>query len=245
MFRRRSSSRESQPPLSEERGEEDRQDLFPDDDPDLPPLEAVHAAAEPEPEPEPEPQPPLRPLARTRPVPVPGPAAMSTSSSSTPTGFRPDIARRLSDLPGIASRRRPGEVGGDAQAREPERILSVGRDISLSGEINACDQLVVEGEIQAKLNECRVITVSPGGVFRGSADVEDADIGGLFDGDLVVRNRLKLRSGGRVSGTLRYGELEVEAGGKIVGTVQPIEAEEPTAEAATVTSLPDPGDRDA
>jgi cytoskeletal protein CcmA (bactofilin family) len=40
-----------------------------------------------------------------------------------------------------------------------------------------------------------------------------------------VRNRLFIRSTGRVSGTVRYGQIEIECGGQISGDIQaqPIE----------------------
>ena len=48
----------------------------------------------------------------------------------------------------------------------------------------------------------------------------EADIRGRFDGDLVVHKRLLIRATGRVSGAIRYGEIEIEAGGKISETIQ-------------------------
>ena len=83
--------------------------------------------------------------------------------------------------------------------------------------------MVVEGNIEAKLKDCRVIEVADGGIFKGSADIEQADIGGRFDGDLSVRGRLKIRGSGVISGNVRYGELEVEVGGRLVGTVEPLD----------------------
>ncbi|MCA8907565.1 MAG: polymer-forming cytoskeletal protein [Rhodospirillaceae bacterium] len=112
--------------------------------------------------------------------------------------------------------------------REPSgemssRRLLVGREISLAGEINSCDHLVVEGRIEAKLKDCRIIEVADGGIFKGSADIEQADIGGRFDGDLSVRGRLKIRGSGVISGNVRYGELEVEVGGRLIGTMEPLD----------------------
>src|SRR5262245_2086770 len=52
------------------------------------------------------------------------------------------------------------------------------------------------------------------GVLQGElgADVrvvEEAEISGIYDGELSVRKRLLIRSTGRVSGTVRYGEIEI------------------------------------
>jgi cytoskeletal protein CcmA (bactofilin family) len=156
-----------------------------------------------------------------------GSAMSMNKPPSTP--FKPDVPRRIVDIPGAPRRRfgEPGEPTGGmpAQAQsEHSRKLIVGRDISLSGEISACDHLVVEGRIEAKISDCRTIEVMDGGVFKGSAQIEEAYIAGTFEGELSVKGRLRLRGSGVVSGTVRYGELEVEAGGRVIGTMEPLES---------------------
>jgi len=107
------------------------------------------------------------------------------------------------------------------QKREAEqRKLIVGREISLAGEITSCDWLVVEGSVEANLANCRDIEISDTGVYRGSASIEQAEIRGRFDGVLNVRKRLFIRASGRVTGTVRYGQIEIERGGQISGDVQ-------------------------
>ena len=110
---------------------------------------------------------------------------------------------------------------GLPQRREAEmRKLIVGREISLAGEITSCDRLVVEGSVEANLANCRDIEISDTGVFKGSASIEEAEIRGRFDGVLNVRRRLLIRASGRVTGTVRYGQIEIECGGQISGDVQ-------------------------
>jgi cytoskeletal protein CcmA (bactofilin family) len=105
------------------------------------------------------------------------------------------------------------------QSIEPKTLI-VGPGISLSGEINSCDRLEVAGSVQAKLQDCRRMTITETGLFDGSAEIDEAEVYGRFEGDLVVRNRLFIRATGRVSGTTRYGQIEIEAGGRISGAIQ-------------------------
>ena len=135
--------------------------------------------------------------------------------------------------------------------REPEtRKLIVGREISLSGEITACDRLVVEGSVAANLANCRDIDIAESGLFKGSASIEDAEVRGRFEGTLNVRRRLLIRATGRVTGSVRYGQIEIECGGQISGDVQaqpmaesneaPARAAEPaSASRPNVVPLPD------
>jgi len=100
------------------------------------------------------------------------------------------------------------------------RQLTVGREISLSGEIASCDTLIVEGSVEANLQNCRDVDIAETGLFKGSAEIDNADVRGVFEGNLIVRKRLLIRSGGQVSGTIRYGQIEIELGGQISGDVQ-------------------------
>jgi cytoskeletal protein CcmA (bactofilin family) len=131
---------------------------------------------------------------------------------------RPQMPKRAVDLSAAPSR--PAE-SKSAPAPEPasgeKKQLIVGRGIRLQGEITACDLLVVEGEVEAKLNRTKAVQISEGGTFKGDAEIEEAEIGGVFEGSLVARKRLVVRATGQVTGDVRYGEIEVERGGRLSG----------------------------
>ncbi|HQY39448.1 MAG TPA: polymer-forming cytoskeletal protein [Giesbergeria sp.] len=97
--------------------------------------------------------------------------------------------------------------------------LTVGPNIKLKGvEITDCDTLVVEGTVEATMDS-RVIQISEQGAFRGSADIDIAEIRGDFNGTLTVRQKLVIYSTGKVSGKIRYGKLVIEEGGQISGEI--------------------------
>jgi cytoskeletal protein CcmA (bactofilin family) len=133
----------------------------------------------------------------------------------------PDLAR-ASDLsrPAESPLRRPFETVEPLKPEREMRRLSVGREITLSGEINSCDKLFIEGSVEANLTNCRDVDIAEGGLFKGSASIEDAEVKGRFEGNLVVRKRLLIKATGRVSGTIRYGQIEIECGGQISGDIQ-------------------------
>lgn len=100
--------------------------------------------------------------------------------------------------------------------------LVLGEGISISGEINDCDYLVVEGSVKADFKGSERIEIAENGEFKGSAQTMDADIAGLFDGTLVVNGRLTVRANGKIKGTIHYQELAVEAGAIIEGKLNTI-----------------------
>ena len=130
---------------------------------------------------------------------------------------------------------RPGvagayQYGWHSPVQEPPpKLLIVGPEINLAGEITACDRLVVEGSVQVTLNQTRAIEITETGRFtNGRAEVDEAEIGGIYEGALTVRGRLLIRATGRVAGTVRYGELEIERGGQLSGTVERRRPEQPS-----------------
>src|SRR5690606_11210831 len=126
------------------------------------------------------------------------------------------------DIPG--SRPRAAETTAADAPRESDRKLMIGRQISLTGgDIAACEHLIVEGRIEATLRDCRIIEVADSGSYKGIAEIEDADIGGRFDGERTVRNRLRVRGTAQIVGTIRYGILEVEPGARLSGTLEPLD----------------------
>jgi len=126
----------------------------------------------------------------------------------------PEKPRRLPEMPeGRRSRTKQPR-------REDTKMLVVGPEIVLKGEIKSLDRLVVEGQVEAKMKDCREIEIAETGTFRGKVEFDRADISGVFEGDLTAREYLVVRSTGRVTGTIRFGELEIERGGQIIGDIQ-------------------------
>ena len=126
----------------------------------------------------------------------------------------PDKPRRLPEMPGGRGRR------PDKARRDDGKMLVVGREIVLSGEINSCDRLVVEGKVEATMKDCLEIEIAETGTFKGQVEFDRADISGIFEGELTAREHLVVRATGRITGTVRFGELEIERGGQIIGDVQ-------------------------
>jgi cytoskeletal protein CcmA (bactofilin family) len=103
---------------------------------------------------------------------------------------------------------------------EGEAKLTVGPNIKLKGvEITDCDTLVVEGSVEATMDS-RMIQISERGSFKGSAEIDVAEIRGCFDGNLTVRQKLVIYSTGKVTGRIRYGKVVIEEGGQLSGEIE-------------------------
>lgn len=170
------------------------------------------------------------------------PKLASGKAEKKPAAEKQAPAAAAEGAPGRVQARRAGDALASTAARRPEfrqsavpsagpaaagggddRKLVVGQGIRLSGEIKKCEKLVVEGEVEANLNDCLSLEIAPNGQFNGAAAVEDAEISGLFVGELTVSGRLLLRSSGQIKGDIRYADLEIERGGRIAGSIDMID----------------------
>jgi cytoskeletal protein CcmA (bactofilin family) len=178
-------------------------------------------------------------------APAATPVTLSGSTPATSTITPPTLPNRVPNMPPRPS---AGELGRTNEMQRPTELprrpsehiapaappmrqgaeireLIVGREISLSGEIKACDRLVVEGSVEANLANCRDIDIAVSGLFKGSASIDEAEIRGRFEGTLTVKKRLFIRATGKVVGSIRYGQIEIECGGQISGDIQAVAAD--------------------
>jgi cytoskeletal protein CcmA (bactofilin family) len=121
---------------------------------------------------------------------------------------------------GTATAAPTAAAANSVPVKEGESKLTVGPNIKLKGvEITDCDTLVVEGSVEATMDS-RVIHISERGSFKGSAEIDIAEIHGEFDGTLTVRQKLVIYSTGKVTGRVRYGKVVIEEGGQLSGEIE-------------------------
>jgi cytoskeletal protein CcmA (bactofilin family) len=174
-------------------------------------------------------------------------ATMSNPPSSPPAGPKENIMsqsmkpaaapapnalaqRSMSPAAGVGVPARPQQTSPMTSDR---RTLTVGKGISVQGTLTDCERLVVEGTVESDMLQAAELAIGPTGVFRGEVQVEDAEIGGLFDGTLTARGNLVIRATGKVNGIARCKRLTVEDGGQLTGRMEMLtEGAVPTAPAA-------------
>ena len=150
-------------------------------------------------------------------------------------GQAPAAVASAASAPAAPARMAPPAYGGypaayaatpaATTAADPKaRRLVIGHGITMSGEIESCDLLVVEGTVEAALKGASVLEISESGMFYGTVEINEATIAGKFEGDLTVNGRLTVRSTGSITGAIAYKELAVEAGATIDGKITPLGA---------------------
>jgi cytoskeletal protein CcmA (bactofilin family) len=165
---------------------------------------------------------------------APVPASASAPAAASAPSFRPVppqaamVAASRNAMP--SSPAQPSPLGASEVSRPApasainrpaaKRVLTVGPDIQMKGEITTCDRVVIEGMVDATMRDVHTVELAETGSLKGTAEVEDAEISGSFEGDLVVRGKLTVYATGRIRGNVTYGEIEINRGGQISGNIR-------------------------
>lgn len=163
----------------------------------------------------PSPTPSAKPATAPAAQPMQASVPQSAPAAGPAPAFRP--------APPQAAMGRPAQSPVDRPAPRPntaKRVLTVGPDIQMKGEIMTCDRVVIEGIVDAAMKDVHTVELAETGTLKGVAEVEDAEISGSFEGDLNVRGKLTVYASGRVRGNVTYGEIEIQRGGQISGNIR-------------------------
>ncbi len=154
-----------------------------------------------------------------RPLDIPGTAAFQRPGATGPQTPRVPATGGYS-APGYSTS--PYGSTPSTDARGSARRLVVGEGITMSGEIESCDTLIVEGTVEATLKGASILDIAESGMFYGTVEIDECTIAGRFEGDITVNGRLTLKASGSITGSITYKELAVEAGATIDGKMSPL-----------------------
>jgi cytoskeletal protein CcmA (bactofilin family) len=110
-------------------------------------------------------------------------------------------------------------------ADKREALTIIDRDVEVEGTLKVKGKLIVVGTLKGTLVGETVVTVE-GSTVLARAQVRDLIIGGDFQGDIVVSERLKILNTGSFFGTAVCSRLSVEAGGQLNGRVEPFDSKD-------------------
>ena len=144
------------------------------------------------------------------------PAALGTYQRPTQPAQMPSRGGYPGAYPGVSA------AAASESSADSDRRLTIGRGITMSGEIESCDYLLVEGTVEAALKGANFLEVAESGVFYGTVEINEANIAGRFEGDITVNGRLTISAGGVVTGSISYKEIEIQAGAVIDGKLTPM-----------------------
>jgi cytoskeletal protein CcmA (bactofilin family) len=93
-----------------------------------------------------------------------------------------------------------------------------GEGLIFKGSITAPEKVVVHGTVEGEV-VARDLLVGPTGTIKGKVSVDQADVEGKIFDHVEAKVLLSLRKTGRVEGSAKYGQIEIEKGGILSGEV--------------------------
>lgn len=118
--------------------------------------------------------------------------------------------------------------------------MSITGDVSFSGGLRVDGR--VHGKVMSEDGDNGLLVLSDKGTVIGGVKVHDAVINGTIEGDLEVSHFLELQANARVTGNIRYRQLQLECGATVDGKLLRLDDEgkaavpEAEAEAGAATS---------
>ena len=97
--------------------------------------------------------------------------------------------------------------------------LIIGEGATIKGEIIEENEITVNGAIEGDI-QCKDLIVGKTGVIKGKIKTDTLYIEGSIEGEVYVKELLKLMSSSYVSGKITYGSLQINEGGKLVGELE-------------------------
>ena len=103
-------------------------------------------------------------------------------------------------------------------AKGSARVV-IGNGVSINGEIKTADEVQIDGEADVTMKTDNLV-VGATGMCKGNVETHNADIWGVFDGDIKASGTLTIQEEGRVSGTIEYQNIQIKLGGNLSGDIK-------------------------
>ena len=103
-------------------------------------------------------------------------------------------------------------------AKGSAKVL-IGNGVSITGEIKKADEVQIDGEADVTMKTDNLV-VGVTGQCKGDIETHNADVWGLFDGDIKASGTLTIQEQGKVSGKIEYQNLQIKLGGNISGDIK-------------------------
>ena len=97
--------------------------------------------------------------------------------------------------------------------------LIIGEGATIKGEIIEENEITVNGSVDGDI-QCKNLIVGKTGSIKGKIKADTLYVEGNIEGEINVKELLKLMSSSYVSGKMSYGSLQINEGGKLLGELE-------------------------
>ena len=97
--------------------------------------------------------------------------------------------------------------------------IVIGEGAKIKGEIKEENEITIQGNVDGDI-ECKDLIVGKTGSVKGKIKADTLYVEGSIEGEINVRELLKLMSSSYISGKISYGSVQINEGGKLIGELE-------------------------
>ena len=97
--------------------------------------------------------------------------------------------------------------------------LIIGEGATIKGEIKEENEITIQGNVDGD-SERKDLIVGKTGSIKGKIKADTLTVEGSVEGEINIKDLLKLMSSSYVSGKIYYGSLQINEGGKLIGELE-------------------------
>lgn len=106
-----------------------------------------------------------------------------------------------------------------AVADIPASAAAIGPSMYIKGEIRVREELLVDGEVEGRVESASLLTVGPNGKIRANIKAREVLIFGSVRGDVEVSQKIAIRGQGSLIGNVKTGGISIDDGAYFKGSI--------------------------
>jgi cytoskeletal protein CcmA (bactofilin family) len=101
----------------------------------------------------------------------------------------------------------------------PAPTAAIGPSMFIKGEIRLREELLVEGDVEGRVESEGLLTVGPNGKVRANIKAREVQIFGSVRGDVEVTGKIAIRDQGSLIGNIKSAGISIDDGAYFKGSI--------------------------
>jgi cytoskeletal protein CcmA (bactofilin family) len=124
-------------------------------------------------------------------------------------------------------------------AAAAQRSTSIGRTVTIKGDIRGEEDLLIDGQMEGRLDLGRNrLVVGPNGKVRATIVAREVDVQGIVNGNVEAAERIILRKNSKLVGDLKMASVVIEDGAYFKGSIDITRPQDANSTAPAVIAKP-------
>jgi cytoskeletal protein CcmA (bactofilin family) len=113
----------------------------------------------------------------------------------------------------------PSSAPVQTNVRVSAPTAAIGPSMYIKGEIRLREELIVEGDVEGRLESESLLTVGPNGKVRANIKAREVVIFGSVRGDVEVTGKIAIRDQGSLIGNIKSAGISIDDGAYFKGSI--------------------------